>query len=240
MLKRSNPSFWQFVTLTLLSTLLTLQAAHADNPPPLIHVVAEGKASAKPDQAQFELTFSTTKMRVEQARAEVDQQVKDLLAKLNAFELDTASLDSSQTQIYPQYEYQNNQQQFLGYQVTRQVSFKLNSLEQLDPLVQTITESKISQLNQIQFILSDPELIKQEALANAIDRSRLLAQKIADGYEVKLGKIHQVTLQPAAEFPMMRMMAMEAKGAAADAVSDTYQQKELEFKANIDVAFTFH
>jgi len=225
--------------ITFVSLLLLPCISTAEEPPSFIHIVAEGKANAQPDQAELQLSFTTTHLEVEQARSIVDQQVETLLKKLSQFELDTASLNSSQTQIHPQYDYRNQQQQFIGYQVNRHINFILNDLKQLDKLIQTITESKISRLNRIQFGLSNSAFIKEEALSNAIRQSKRLAKQIADAYDVKLGKIHRVSHRPESEHSVMRAMTMNAELARDDA-NHTYQQKDLEFKATIDVAFDFH
>jgi len=226
--------FFQYLTL---ATLAFSTVAHAENDLPLIHVSAEGKATAQPDQAELHLDFIAKHFEVEQAREAVDDQVKTLLKKLNRFELDTSSLDSSQTHIYPQYDYQNKQRQFIGYQVNRSVSFVLKKLEQLEDLVQAITESQVTQLNQIQFGLSDPEFTKAEALSNAIRNSRTIAQQLAEGYEVQLGGIHRASHSTTQSPRMMKTMMLQEM--AADSAQSSYQQKDLEFKANVEVDFRF-
>jgi len=213
--------------------------AHAEPERPLIHVNAEGKSSAQPDQVELALDFSATHLEVEPARKKVDQHVKALLNKLKTFELDTSSLDSSQTNIYPQYDYRNNQRQFLGYQVNRKISFTLKRLEQLENLIKVITESKVSKLTQMQFGLSDSELYQTEALVNAIQNSRAIAHLIAENYDVKLGPIHTVKHRTTQNRGVNRAMMMESAMASDSSSEPSYQQKDLEFKANVDAAFTF-
>jgi uncharacterized protein YggE len=223
--------------IILVLTYSTL--AHAETEQPLIHVNAEGKSTAQPDQVELALDFSSTQLEVESAREEVDQHVKKLLNKLKKFELDTSSLDTSQTNVYPQYDYRNSQRQFLGYQVIRKISFTLKRLEQLEGLIKVITESKVSKLTQMQFGLSDSELYQAEALANAIQNSHAVAQFIAEGYDVKLGQIYTVKHRTTQNRGVNRAMMMESAMASDSSPEPTYQQKDLEFKANIDVAFTF-
>ncbi len=232
-----------YLTRTLIQSLTLLifmfsTVTYAEKNLPLIHVTAEGKATAQPDQVELHLDFVAKQLEVEQAREEVDDHVKTLLKKLAKFELDTSSLDSSQTQIYPQYDYRNNQQQLLGYQVSRQVSFTLKNLEQLEDLIKEITKSKVTHLNQIQFGLSDPGFTKAEALANAIRNSRNVAQQIAEGYDVQLDTIHSVNHRTSQDHRVMRTM-MKAEMASNASASPSYQQKDIEFKASIDAAFTF-
>ena len=227
----------KYLSIIVVLSLTTL--AHAETEQPLIHINAEGKSTAQPDQVELALDFSATQLEVEPAREEVDQHVKTLLNKLKNFELDTSSLDSSQTNVYPQYDYRNSQRQFLGYQVNRKISFTLKRLEQLEDLIKVITESKVSKLTQMQFGLSDSELYQTEALSNAIQNSRAIAQFIAEGYDVKLGPIHAVKHRTTQNRGVNRAMMMESAMASNASPEPSYQQKDLEFKANVDVAFTF-
>lgn len=229
-------TFIKYLSIIILS-LTTL--AHAETEQALIHVNAEGKSTAQPDQVELTLDLSATQLEVEPAREEVDQHVKTLLHKLKQFELDSSSLDSSQINIYPQYDYRNNQRQFLGYQVNRKISFTLKRLEQLEDLIKVITESKVSKLMQMQFGLSDSALYQTEALSNAIRNSRAIAQFIAEGYDVKLGAIHTVKHRSTQNRGLNRAMMMQTEMASEASPEPSYQQKELEFKANVDAAFTF-
>jgi len=224
----------------MIAVLSFTTLAHAETERSLIHVNAEGKSTAQPDQVELALDFSATHIEVEPAREEVDQHVQTLLNKLKQFELDTSSLDSSQTNVFPQYDYRNNQRQFLGYQVNRKISFTLKRLEQLEDLIKVITESKVSKLTQMKFGLSDSELYQTEALMNAIQNSRAVAQLIAEGYDVKLGPIHTVKHRTTQNRGVNRAMMMQAEMASDTSSEPSYQQKDLEFKANVDVAFTFH
>lgn len=206
---------------------------------PLIHVSAQGKVSAKPNQATLSMRFMDTQLKADDARRKVDQQVRHLLDQLSAYKLKKASLDSSQTQIHPQYDYRNDQRQLKGYQVIRSVNFILLDLSQLDNLLKTITKSQAAQLNNIQFGLSNKAELEQQALNQAIENSKLLAQQIAAGYAVELGQIHSANFQAKTSRPPMRAMAMSMEMAKSDAEEPSYHQKDIDFTAHINVAFTF-
>ena len=203
---------------------------------PLIEVSTSGKASALPDQAELNVTFSATNIEAEKARNEVDKLVRPFLTKLSHYDIEENSLDSSQTQLHPRYEYRKNQKVFLGYQLTRHINFKLNSLQQLEKLIKDITDNKASRLDNINFLLKKPQNVKRQALNNAIKKARESAQAIADGFGVELGRVYKVSHSDSTHHaPKMRMMAMSAE--MADDQGNTYQQKEIEFHANVVASF---
>ena len=133
-----------FIKCLSIIVFMLATYAQAEPEPALIHVSAEGNALAKPDQVTIALDFSSTQLETEDARKEVDQHVRKFLNALKKFELESSTLDSSQTSVYPQYDYRNSLRDFLGYQVNRKVSFTLKRLEQLEDLIKIITASKLS------------------------------------------------------------------------------------------------
>lgn len=209
---------------------------HPSSNPPLITVQGKGEVQAKPNEAEFSLSFSDTSMKLEMARKTVDKHVDSILKVIEQFDLDTSSVDSSQITIQPRYDYQQNgHRNFLGYQVNRRVSFTLVNLEQMDKLVKAISKEQIAQLDHIGFTHSNPEKLEQEALDLAIQNSRHLAAHIADNYGVELGKVFQVNYHAQHAGPAPRMMAMSAE-MARDSGSN-YQQKDLTFNAVVDASF---
>ncbi|MDX1452613.1 MAG: SIMPL domain-containing protein [Oleiphilaceae bacterium] len=225
------------VAALLIFFPLSLPASTLNNPSPaLISVSAEGSAKAQPDQAELLLHFSHEALEVEDARKTVDQHVRKTLKMLEDFDLTSGSLDSSQTHIQPQYTYHQGQRTFRAYQVTRNVRFVLGNLDQLEELIQKISRLDISRLQHVQMGLSNPGLVKQEALDQAIQRSKLLAQHIAEQYDAKLGKVHSVRYHAQGAQAPRPMMSMRAEMATDSAPS--YEQQDLEFTAHIEVSFT--
>lgn len=229
---------FSFLLLLVVTIVLFSRPAQSLEKPPLITVTAEGKTSATPDQATLSLQFSETRLEASEARNLVDQQVARLIAVLENYAIKEQSLDTSQIHIQPQYDYRNNQREFRGYQVVRQVGFSLSDLSQLDALLKSLTENEVNQLNQIEFGLSKPAFYQHQALKHAMANAKATATRIAQGFGVTLGKIHSVSYQAqASELPQRQArMQMELASVQADS---TYQQKDLDFMAHIQVAFTF-
>jgi uncharacterized protein YggE len=201
-----------------------------------ITVNSHGSAYAMPDIAKLTLSFEQNDDSADTARQAIDSKVKALLAKLSSFSLLDDSLDSSNTQVTPDYDYTDGKRTFKGYRVTRQVTFTLEDLTQLDALVQTLTSSKVTRLQNIVFDLKDSEEVQALALLDAIANSKKSAATVAKGYDIKLGKLKHARFNDSKpnHAPMARTMALDS---AAEESSAGYQQKELEFKAYIEAVF---
>jgi uncharacterized protein YggE len=231
----------RFISLFLFSFLvsslcLAHDQTHSDLP--FIEVSTTASAKSLPDQAIINITFSATKFEAEKARRAVDKLVRPFLSKLEEYDIEEKSLDTSNTQLHPQYEYRNNQRDFKGNQITRKIEFKLNDLAQLQALIQDITRTEASHLGSIRFTLKNKQKLKRKALNKAINKAKNKAATIAQGFEVSLGKILNVkhVSNEARPAPQMRAMAMSAE--MSDSQSNTYQQKEIEYNATISAVFS--
>lgn len=231
----------RFISLFLFSFLvsslcLAHDQTHSDLP--FIEVSTTASAKSLPDQAIINITFSATKFEAEKARRAVDKLVRPFLSKLEEYDIQENSLDTSNTQLHPQYEYRNNQRDFKGNQITRKIEFKLNDLAQLQALIQDITRTEASHIGSIRFTLKNKQKLKRKALNKAINKAKNEAATIAQGFEVNLGKILNVkhVSNEARPAPQMRAMAMSAE--MSDSQSNTYQQKEIEYNATISAVFS--
>lgn len=231
----------RFISLFLFSFLvsslcLAHDQTHSDLP--FIEVSTTASAKSLPDQAIINITFSATKFEAEKARRAVDKLVRPFLSKLEEYDIEEKSLDTSNTQLHPQYEYRNNQRDFKGNQITRKIEFKLNDLAQLQDLIQDITRTEASHIGSIRFTLKNKQKLKRKALNKAINKAKNEAATIAQGFEVNLGKILNVkhVSNEARPAPQMRAMAMSAE--MSDSQSNTYQQKEIEYNATISAVFS--
>ena len=221
--------------LLIATLLITLSIFTQANDKQTINIHAEGKIKTKADMADFSLTLQTTELDANKAHSKVDSQVKDLLKHLNKYALKEGSLDTSQTSIHGEYDYNLKPKKLLAYRASRQVSFSLTDLKQLDSLVTDLSKLDYTSINNIQFSVQDTQYLSDLALINAIQTAKQKAELIANEFGVELGKIDRVSHQVSQGSPPVfaRAMSMEMDMAK----SSSYEQKEIEMNAFIDVSF---
>lgn len=222
--------FTAALVLSLLSTKLVASEQSG------IRVSAIGTSSVEPELARINLSFEHTAETADLARDFTSNQVSKLLNSLKDFDIDKESMDSSQVNIAPRYNYQDGARSLEGYQVTRFVNFSLSNLEQLESLVSAITATGVSRVNTIRFDVKDTSQAHATALQHAIEKTKSAARVIAQSYGAELGKIQYVehNIEQSDHPTPMRAMAMEAQSADAN---DTYQIKNIEFKARVSSTF---
>jgi uncharacterized protein YggE len=223
--------------LSLLFVFALFQTAVQAEERPLIHVSAEGSVKTKPDMALINIDIQAAELEAEKARSKTDQQVKKLLKLLKDFELHEGSLDSSQTSIHAEYDYNEKPRQLTGYRASRQISFGLTNLTQLEALVNAVSKIELASLAHIQFSVKDPRYWEDAALSQAIESARNKAELIARELEVQLAGIyrvsHQTQRQSAPVYARAMMMEMDKSAGSS------YEQKELEVNTFVEISFNF-
>ena len=171
------------------------------------------------------------------ARDKTDQQVKRLLELLQDFGLKEGSLDSSQTTIYTEYDYNVKPPQLLAYRANRSVSFALIKLDQLEKLIKAVSQIELANFNQIQFSVQDMRAWEDAALKHALQLAKSKAELIAKEMNVKVTGMHRVTHQVNRSSAPVFARAMMLEKDMSE--SSSYEQKDLEVNAFVDVSFIF-
>lgn len=224
--------------ISLIFLLAFISAVAFSSEKQLININAEGKVKAQPDMAIFNLTIQTTELDAQQAHTKVDSQVKELLRKLKKFDVKEGSLDSSQVSIHAEYDYQLKPKKLLGYRVSRQISFNLINLKQLQALSNTVSKLEFTSLNNIQFSVQDKHYFEDLALINAIQLAKQKAELIANEFNVSLGRLNAISHQVSQNSPPVFARAMATEDSMLKS-NNTFEQKEIEMRAFIEVSFEF-
>jgi uncharacterized protein YggE len=224
------------VFLLALTTSLFHSGLYAEERP-LINVSAEGSIKTKADMALISIDIHASELDADTARNKTDQQVKRLLKVLKDYEVKEGSLDTSQTTIHTEYDYNVKPKQLLAYRANRNISFGLTNLNQLEKLVKAVSQLEQATLNHIQFSVQDNRYWEDSALSHALQLAKSKAELIAQEFGVELASIYRVTHQVnRTQQPVFaRAMSLEMDKSAAN----TYQQKDLEVSAFVEVSFNF-
>lgn len=201
--------------------MLLVPLALAQGVAPTIVVSGEGEVMAVPDRATISLQVEQTAMQAEEARRQVDQTTQALLAAARKHGVRDQDMDATQLNVTPSYEWTDRQRHYLGMQVSRQVSLRLNDLNQLTALMSALVAVGPTQVNGAQLDFARPAELQRQALARALEDARAKAELIAKQSGVRLGAVQRVVEQGAADGlpgPMPRMAMMMAADAKAESM----------------------
>ena len=218
----------------ILTALLISMTARAQ----MISVQGTGTVNIEAEFAILAATVIADAQTAALAQSAADKQMTALLTAIGALPRDEQSIDAGRLRIQPQYRWNSatNEQEFQGYQATRDLSFKLLELTALGEALQTLSSAGASSVSPPQFGSSQTEAARKQALTIAFDHAKADALALANAANTSLGAPETISTG-SKPMPPLRgqtrgdMMVMEADRAPR------YQPGQLSVSATISVTF---
>lgn len=218
----------------ILTALLISMTARAQ----MISVQGTGTVNIEAEFAILAATVIADAQTAALAQSAADKQMTALLTAIGALPRDEQSIDAGRLRIQPQYRWNSatNEQEFQGYQATRDLSFKLLELTALSEALQTLSSAGASSVSPPQFGSSQTEAARKQALTIAFDHAKADALALANAANTSLGAPETISTG-SKPMPLLRgqtrgdMMVMEADRAPR------YQPGQLSVSATISVTF---
>jgi uncharacterized protein YggE len=184
------------VSLVLLAVVLVLQLVVVAGPaapgsvtePTGITVMAQGKATGKPDLAMITVGVETRNAEARAAAEENDDRMADVMAailELGVAEEDIQTVDYS---VRAEIDWDDDERRVIGYVVSNSVMLKLREVDKAGDVLDAVTAAGANNIYGIQFTFDDPAVLREEARAEAMAQARDKAEALAQLAGVGLGK----------------------------------------------------
>lgn len=183
---------------------------------PQISVSGHGKITAEADQATINLNLNAQAATSAEAKKEIDQRINAFFDAVNKLGIKDKQITAGSMNLSPQYDYNNRQPRFIGFQASRQIAVEVSDLEKVHPVLDAAVSLKINGIQGINYSSSTEDKMKQQARLAAIEDSRAKAQQLAEAYGAKLGPVYSISYhsgnveRPFAQPEMMRATMMDA------------------------------
>lgn len=220
------------LTALLLCFSATAGLAQAEGQ---IIVTGEGSAFAVPDMAV--ITMGAT-AEAETAKAAMDQTsdiTAAILARLEEFEVASRDVQTSDLSLNPVWSNRaetNGRPRIEGYQASNRVTVRIRDLSKLGVVLDAVLTDGANQLNGLQFTLSDPKPLMDDARRAAVVDARAKAELFAEAAGVQLGRL--ISLNENGSYsPRPEMMSMARASDAGVPVAEG----EAEIRANVSAVY---
>lgn len=172
------------------------------------------------------------------AQERVDRTLNQLLTALEKLPIDPNTLDAGQLRIQPRYRWNSGSetQELLGYEATRDFSFRLIDLEQVGVALQALSQKGATRLDAPIYgsskVVSARSLALEKAYANALQDAQTLA--LASG--LQLGAPETMSTGARAT-PIFHAMGRATPEALSDDSTPRYEPGQLQVSASVSVVF---
>ena len=155
----------------------------ADRMERTILVQAEGKVTAKPDIAVTTMGMIVDGSTVAEAQQKNTSVMNSLNSKLKVLGISEDDIQTTNYNIYPQYDYLEDEGRVLnGYQVSQSVNVKIRNLEKANQVLALAGEVGANSVSGLEFTIDDRDIYKNEARDLALqkigEKARMLSQSL--------------------------------------------------------------
>ncbi len=159
----------------------------------LLRVYGEGQAQAEPDTATLSLNVTGVAKEYTTAVNQMNSITERLKSSLQASQLPMLELKTSDFSISTETKYENGQSIDIGYRATHRMSVVLDNDKQvLNDMVELMSHSQSNAEFQVLFSLKNPEVLRQQALQNAVIAAQNNAHTLASTALLQLGKVQEI------------------------------------------------
>lgn len=215
--------------LGLLVSLPSLGATQLD-------VTGTGMVSIAPDEATITAQVSLVERDAGKAQSLASNEVDAMLLAIKSFSLKPDSLNASELSLLPEYRWDRatDQQQFMGFRVTRTISFTIAEIDQLGAALSALANAGATLISSPVMGSSNAQDAKDEALAKAVGDAQKKLTLLANAANMSLSSITQISeVAPYSPRPQPTLMRTEM---ALDSVaSNTFVPGNLTFVAEVRV-----
>ncbi len=159
----------------------------ADRSERAITIQGTGKVTAKPDIAVTSMGMISSAKTVSEAQQKNTAIMNKLIEKLKALGIDSKDIQTTNYNIYPQYDYLQDKGQVLrGYEVNQSVTIKIRDLTKANQVLALAGEVGTNNVSGLQFTIDDNEIYKVEARKLALEKIAEKAKTLTNLLGVKV------------------------------------------------------
>ena len=218
-----------WLILGLLVSLPSLGATQLD-------VTGTGMVSIAPDEATITAQVSLVQRDAGKAQSLASNEVDAMLLAIKSFSLKPDSLNASELSLLPEYRWDRatDQQQFMGFGVTRTISFTIAEIDQLGAALSALANAGATLISSPVMGSSNAQDAKDEALAKAVGDAQKKLTLLVNAANMSLSSITQISeVTPYSPGPQPTLMRSEM--ALDSAASNTFVPGNLTFVAEVRV-----
>ena len=226
-MKKLRFFLWIQLALGLLVSAHSLAATQLD-------VTGKGMVSVAPDEATITVQVSLVDRDAGEAQARASKEVDTMLSAIKSFSPKPDSLNASELSLLPEYRWDRaaDQQQFIGFRVTRTVSFTIAEIDRLGAALSALANAGATLISSPVMGSSQAHAARDEALVKAVKDARKKLTLLAGAADMSLTSISQIS-EVAPHSPRPQPTLMRAEMALDTASSNTFVAGNLTFVAEV-------
>ena len=217
----------RFILVSMLAAAAPLAAQQTGQPTagwqgPDIITSATGEARVTPDRAQIFVGVQTRAATAAQAGADNARKTRAVIDAVKARGIPAELISTSEYTLYPEYDHGRPPEaeargpRIIGYIANNNVRVEVRRIDQVGAIIDAALAAGANMGKMIQFMASNVDAARRDALAEAVSRARGDAEALARAAGGSLGPLMELNTQS----PPVRPYMAQAMGRAAAGAMD--------------------
>ena len=211
-----RPPLWLpvIVVLILGGSFVYGKQIESRGAPATISVSGEGKVTAAPDIASLSFGVETGRKRTAQAAMEsLQTSMQAIIDGIQEEGIAERDIRTQSLRLNPAYDWEEGTRIERGFEAFQNLNVKVRDLEKVGKVLSAATLAGANQVGGVSFTIDEPDALREQARAEAIDDAKEKAMKLAGELGVRLGKLRGFNEGGgAAPMYMERAMMMDSVG----------------------------
>lgn len=231
-----STGFIVFLFIVLIGNLAFAQTEKFEKS--TLEAVGKGEVKITPDVAYLTISVEATAKKASDAVRENAEKMKSVMDKLKSQIGREDKITTARYTLSPIYEYNDRikESQLTGYRASNGVVVETKNLDALGKLIDSATQVGANRVDSLSFDTDKKEEYRRQALAQAVQDARAMADAVARASGVKIVKILKISPSYEVPRPMVRELGF-AKMAAAQTVPTPIEPGELTVSATVNIVF---
>jgi uncharacterized protein YggE len=204
-----------------------------------ITISGEGKITSQPDIARVEIGVISEGEDVASTQERNTEQANAIIASFKEFGISDEDVQTSNYQVFPQYDYDEGKQTLRGYRVSQSLSVKIRDLSKIGDVLAKAGELGSNEIHGVSFDIDDPSALEMQAREQAINDAKDKAEALADTLGVKVvrivGFIEEGSGVPPAT--LLRAYAEDAAGMGVGGASPDVKPGSFDVTKTVSITF---
>ncbi len=184
-----------------------------------ISIAGQGRVSAVPDIATLNFGVQTGRQKTADVSMKMlAEQMTKIFEAVKAAGVEEKDISTQFLALNPSYDWADGKRLDQGFEASQSILVKVRDLGKITAVLDAAVKAGANQAGSVGFTIDDPEVLRAEARAKAIEDGKMKAEKLAASLGVTLGTLQGFWEDAGYSYPQPMMMRSEAgMGGGGDA-----------------------
>lgn len=154
-----------------------------------ITISGEGRVTSQPDIARVTIGVFTEGADVPSTQQRNTEHANAIIESLEEFGIEDDDVQTSNYQIFPQYDYPDGERKLKGYRVTQSLNVKIRDLDRIGDVLAKAGELGSNEIHGVSFDIDDPSALENDVREKAIEDAKRKAETLAETLGVTIIRI---------------------------------------------------